>query len=157
MSKMWWADRKLGNLATWYTLDPKEMNSTAEGSTLTALEDGTILAGGRRPLTDTYVYTAKMALQTLTAIRLDVLPHESLPMKGPGRAGNGNFHLNEFECELLPPDDKEVVKLTLGSATADFEQAGPWNVAAALDGKPRTAWAIHPKVGQPHHTHLHLD
>lgn len=151
MSKAWWAGRKAAKIAAWHPLKPGDLVSARQGTSLTALGDGSVLAGGQVPLTDVYTITAETSLQSLTAIRLDVLPHDSLPMKGPGRAGNGNFHLNEFECELLSPGRKDAIKLSFGSASADYEQWGSWTAAAALDGKPRTAWAIHPKVGQPHH------
>ena len=39
----------------------------------------------------------KTKLKGITAIRLEVLPDPSLPAKGPGRAPNGNFVLNEFK------------------------------------------------------------
>ncbi len=45
------------------------------------------------------------------------------------------------------PGDRKLVALT--HPTADFNQDG-WTIAHAIDGNPKTAWGIYPKVGQPH-------
>src|SRR5207244_7678435 len=37
----------------------------------------------------------------------------------------------------------------LKNPAADFNQDG-WTVGLAIDGNPKTAWGIFPKVGQPH-------
>ena len=132
---------------------------SAEGVTLTAKDDGSILASGKNPETDTYTLVVKNPPQGITAFRLEVLPDDSLPNKGPGRAGNANFVLSEFTVKHVVGETIEE-SVALQNATATYEQTstpgnnpyGKWAVAAAIDGdaKGKTwGWAILDKVGQP--------
>jgi hypothetical protein len=143
----------------WTVLKPESLTS-AEGVTLTAKDDGSILASGKNPATDTYTLVVKNPPQGITAFRLEVLPDDSLPKKGPGRAGNGNFVLSEFAVtQVLGDTIDEAVPLQ--NATATYEQTGgagdnpygKWAVAAAIDNdaKGKTwGWAVMERVGQPH-------
>ncbi len=63
------------------------------------------------------------------------LTHESLPNNGPGRAGNGNFLLTDFELIV------DGVKQNLIRAGADHEQPG-FPVEAAIDIDPQSGWAV---------------
>lgn len=143
----------------WTTLKPETITS-AEGVTLTLKDDGSILASGKNPTTDTYTLTFKNVPKGVTALRLEVLPDDSLPKKGPGRAGNGNFVLSEFVVKQVIADTLDEA-VPLQNATATYEQTGAadanpykkWAVAAAIDGdaKGKTwGWAVMEKVGQPH-------
>ncbi|MBL8889053.1 MAG: PSD1 domain-containing protein [Planctomycetaceae bacterium] len=120
------------------------------GAELSRLDDGSILSGGPNPEQDVFVITGTTELATVTALRLDVLPHEALPATGPGRAPNGNFHLNEILVQYFSPSATSPSTLTIATATADFNQEG-WTIEHAIDGNSQSAWAIHPMVGQPHH------
>ncbi len=142
----------------WTVLKPEGMTS-AEGVTLTVKDDGSILASGKNPATDTYTLVVKNPPKGITAFRLEVLPDDSLPKKGPGRAGNGNFVLSEFTVKHIVGETVEE-SVVLQNATATYEQTGApgtnpygkWAVAAAIDGdaKGKTwGWAIMEKVGQP--------
>lgn len=143
----------------WTVLKPDSIASV-EGVTLTARPDGSILASGKSPATDTYTLAIKQLPPGVTAFRLEVLPDPSLPQKGPGRAGNGNFVLSEFVATVKPSvgDDRPVA---ISSATASYEQTGAagdnpykkWAIAAAIDGDAKGkkwGWAVMEKVGQPH-------
>ena len=133
----------------WTILEPKSFNS-ASGATLTKLTDQSILSGGMAPEKDTYTVEAVSTLKGITAIRLELMTDDSLPLKGPGRQPNGNLHLNEFVIRAAPktfPERGEV--LGIGNAATDFSQQG-WSVAYAFDGKPATAWGIYPEVSKPH-------
>ena len=88
----------------------------------------------------------------ITAIRLEVLPHPSLPDGGPGRAplfSVGNFLLTEVEMALASADGKTVRPVAIRDASADFEEKGR-PAALAVDGKPDTGWSIGGAVGRPH-------
>ncbi|MFN9039224.1 MAG: DUF1553 domain-containing protein, partial [Planctomyces sp.] len=113
------------------------------------LEDGSILSSGPCPDAETTVLSGNTTLPQITALRLDVLTHESLPNNGPGRAENGNLHLNEVELRLFRPGSQTPERLAIRRATADFSQAG-WNIQQAIDGNLQTAWGIHPQEAQPH-------
>jgi hypothetical protein len=79
----------------WTVLKPTESNSKG-GATLSALEDGSILANGKNSNSDQYTVVARPALEHITAIRLEALPHASLPQNGPGRNAQGIFSLNKL-------------------------------------------------------------
>lgn len=83
------------NPVEWLVLEPVELKS-AGGATLTALPDHSILASGLLPENDTYTVKARTDLQNITAVRLELLPDDSLPAKGPGR-NNGNAVLTSLK------------------------------------------------------------
>ena len=114
--------------------------------------DGSYLVSGRNPETATYVITGKSSVTGINAIRLDVLPDASLPVKGPGRVAHGNFVLNEIVVEVAATADfANARKLEFAGAKADFEQADkPWRAADAIDSKEETGWAIGPQYGKEH-------
>ncbi len=141
--------------ATWLPLEPTEFVSS-DGSTLKILEDHSILASGVRPEKDTYTITAPSSLTKLSALRLDVLADDSLPLKGPGRQDNGNLHLSEFEAFVVEDGSAERTPLKIKKATADWDQAG-WTISHALDANLGTAWGIYPKVGASHYAVFELD
>lgn len=142
----------------WTILKPESVTS-AGGVTLTARPDGSVLASGANPATDTYTLVIRNLPAGVTALRLEVLPDPSLPRQGPGRAGNGNFVLSELLISVKPAEGEER-RIALQNASATYEQTGAaggnpygkWAVAAAIDGdeKGKTwGWAIMEKVGQP--------
>ena len=145
--EQWLAQR--GSGARWQTLDAETFTS-AEGATLTRGADGVILVSGVLPERDIYTISTATTAERITALRLNVFPHDALPVRGPGRATNGNLHLSEIELRIFEPGAAEGRVVKLASATADFNQAD-WGIARALDGDIKTAWGIHPAVGQPHH------
>jgi len=133
----------------WALLDPSELKAEA-GSTLEKQPDRSILASGVGPSEETYTVTASTNLVGITAARVELIPDDRLPSRGPGRNANGNLHLTEIEVFAAPgsaPDSARRVPIT--RAVADFDQSG-WRIAGAIDGNPRTAWGIHPEVGKPH-------
>ncbi len=71
----------------------------------------------------------------MTAVRLDFLTHDSLPKKGPGLAGTGNFVMTGFE---LKAGGKSV---KLARAVADHTQPR-FDPMKLLDGDKTTGWAI---------------
>ncbi|MBI2425605.1 MAG: PSD1 domain-containing protein [Candidatus Hydrogenedentes bacterium] len=139
---------RYGRGAQWNTLDV-ETFLAAEGSELSLGADGVIVASGARPEKEVYTVTASTALNTITAIRLEVLAQEGLPMGGPGRADNGNLHLSEFEVRLFTPGTAQAMPLPIRRASADFNQID-WAIDRAIDGDAATAWGIHPAEGTDH-------
>lgn len=149
----------------WTVLTPAEA-SASEGVKLTPTSEGGLLAVGKNPDKDTYQLTFTNLPTRLTALRLDALPHDSLPAKGPGRAGNGNFVVTEIVLRIRNDQGTETT-LALKGARADIEQSaaaegnpyGAWTAAAAIDGDakgPGFGWAILPETGKPHHLLLEL-
>jgi hypothetical protein len=142
----------------WTFLKPVSAISK-EGAALTIKEDASVLASGKNPATDTYTLTFKNLPENVTALRLEVLPDDSLPSKGPGRAGNGNFVLSTFTAEVKPASG-ELAKIALQNATATFEQPEDsgrhpfkkFAIASVISADPPTeiwGWAIAGQTGRP--------
>ncbi|HEX7377953.1 MAG TPA: DUF1549 and DUF1553 domain-containing protein [Pirellulales bacterium] len=135
----------------WLTLEPASLAS-AGGATLTRQADGSVLLSGGAPAADTYTITVQTDLPAITGVRLELLPDDSLPAKGPGRAPNGNLVLNEFKLTAAPAADAAQAKpVGLQNAQADFAQSG-FPINLAIDGNPQGAsgWAVAPKFGEAH-------
>ncbi|MFM8282755.1 MAG: PSD1 and planctomycete cytochrome C domain-containing protein [Planctomycetaceae bacterium] len=138
-----------GPRSTWRTL-PLTSYVSAFGAELVRQDDGSIVSRGVAPDRDVVTLSVAGPLPPITALRIDVMTDPSLPMTGPGRAPNGNFHLSDLELTLFPADAGEPRRPVIARASADFEQEG-WAIAQAIDGQPATAWGIHPREGQSHH------
>ena len=133
--------------AVW-TTPPLATFTSAFGTELKRLDDGSILCGGTAPEKEVVTVTLRGPHPPITALRLDLLTDDSLPVKGPGRAHNGNLHLSEFDVRVFPASG-EPATVTIARASADFNQES-WTIQHALDGNPATAWGIHPEEGKPH-------
>jgi hypothetical protein len=124
--------------------------TATEGVTLTAQEDGSILASGPLPLKCRYSIVVQTDLKGIWGFRLEALPDPSLPVSGPGRAGNGNFMLSEFQVQVLSnPGANAGTSVALDRlAAATFAQDG-FSPSHCLDGIKDTGWAISPQFGRP--------
>lgn len=128
----------------WIPLHP-EKTVGDKGSQLVVRADETIkveVAGS--PESDIYRITLKPP-HGVTGMKLEVLPSDTLPGHGPGRAGNGNFVLSEFIVE----HGGKPVKIS--NATATFEQPD-YPAKKAIDGidnKHDNGWAVMGNTGKP--------
>lgn len=145
--RTWAADRG-SPVAEWIALAP-DVFVASSGATLARQDDGSIFVEGALADIEQYTVTSGVELERLSAVRLEVLRDDRLPMGGPGRAANGNLHLSEVDLQWFPDGTKAAVKLQISRASADFDQAG-WTSAQAIDGDGKTGWAIHPRVGESH-------
>lgn len=132
-----WRPRLAGR---WSELEVRSA-SASNGSELALQADGSILAGGANPEREVYVIEAASPLGAIRALRLETLPHASLPLGGAGRAPNSNFVLGELELEHRPRGSAEWQRVALVAASADYSQNG-FDVARAIDGDPATGWAV---------------
>ena len=62
--------------------------------------NGAILASGKNPQRETFVIEGEVAVDKLTGIRLEALPHEQLPRGGPGRDIYGNAIVSDIKVEI---------------------------------------------------------
>ena len=113
-------EAQLAQPAQWRMLKPFEV-SAASGTTLAAQPDGSFLAvGSDHPDKDTYTVKAHSDLHGITAFRVEVLPDDTLPAGGPGRAENGNAVLSELSVAVEPPAAKPIrgryLRVTLPNA-----------------------------------------
>ncbi len=131
----------------------KAKSSLTNGANLRALDDQSILAEGDNPESDTYEIKFKLDAGSLAAVRLETLPHDTLPRKGAARAEDGRFRLSEFEAELVANSldtNSKPKKLKFTQTVADTAEAG-FEIAKAIDGKADTGWGVAADaVGEPH-------
>ena len=133
--------------------------SSSAGSTLKVTKQGLIVASGKSPETDVHILLTKPLVEDATRLRLEVVPADGLPQRGPGRAGNGNFVLTEVLVQAVDAKgEKRPVKIKSAAATieqsshAETNPYGKWSIASAIDGDAKGknwGWAILPKSGQP--------
>lgn len=140
-----WEKSASAGAVQWTTLRPAEMHSSMP--ILTALPDDSVLASGDITKSDTYDLLFHTDLHGITAVRLEALPHESLPHHGPGMAfyegTKGDFFLSEI---ALQADGKPA---KFASAVASFSPA-KFAIANTIDGDQQTGWSIGGKEGQAH-------
>lgn len=111
-------------------------NVTAKSKTkVEMLSDGSLLTSPQSAADERITVTVTSSLSQIAAVRLRVLTHDSLPKKGPGRAGNGNFVLTRFSMLV---DGKP---LRFRKAVADHEQP-EFGVDGAIDDDSKSGWAI---------------
>lgn len=96
-----WAAR-LAVPASWQTLTPAAVKSEAGLATLTEA-DGSVLVSASAAKDTLSVDIPLTAAQSLSALRLETLPHASLPSGGPGHGG-GNFVITGVSATVTPPD-----------------------------------------------------
>jgi hypothetical protein len=136
----------------WLTLEPTSLSATG-GAKLTRQPDGSILASGKNANQSIYTIVAATDLTDITGVRLEVLPDDSLPSRGPGRAPDGNFVLTEIEVSAAPKaDPKQVKPIKLQTPLADFSQEG-YGIEEAADGdltNQGTGWGVSPTEGVTH-------
>lgn len=145
----WERSRGSTPLVVWSTLAPQELKSRGK-ALFQRQADGSYLATGPNIANDQYTFVCEIPESGLRHLRLEVLPDESLPQKGPGRAGNGNFALSDLAVWVAPkasPGEKQRVVLKNPQAT--FEQKG-LPVAATIDTNLQSAWAVDPEFGKRH-------
>lgn len=158
-----WAAR-LSNveLAKWSILKPSYL-SASQGEELNLQADGSILAGGPTPENSTYTIVATSDLPVITGLRLEVLPHASLPHNGPGRAPNGDFDLSEMKIvaepvpeQDIPTDSPELPKTTplemLHPVASHSRSDRPFRRAVGYnpDKTDRAGWSIGTRTGERH-------
>lgn len=136
-----WQQQLSSEADRWKTLIPESAESS-EKTKLAIQSDHSILASGNNPQTDDYLINAKTNASSVAALRLEVLTDDSLPTKGPGRAGNGNFVLQGLELTI----NGQPIEWEKAFATHSQNQHSPSYV---IDGK-KNGWAILPQAGKPH-------
>jgi len=140
-------ERSPSPLPEWSPLLATE-SKTDSGTPLTTLDDGSLLSASKGSANDRFTVIGTTKLPRIGAVRLRVLTHESLPKRGPGRAGNGNFVLSEFRLNI------DGVAHPFRRATADHEQPN-FPVDAAIDADAKTGWAIN--VGEGSTARMNAD
>lgn len=146
-----WLTEQRANPTGWYYLQAKDLKGPAKAK-LKQLDDSSILAKQSNEQ-GSYELAIETNQKEIRSLRIEALTHDSLPRKGPGLAGDGNFVLTEFLVHVASPDAPDnFTQVKLVNAKTDFSQ-GNYDVATAIDGeiKPNSnGWAISPQTGKDH-------
>jgi hypothetical protein len=150
-----WIQSMIAGLLDWQPLDAIELGSISGLNHPTQEADKSLLMKGHTSA-DVFMIAAP-ALNGVTGLRLETLPHRDLPHNGPGRSRNGTWVINEIEVFIRKPDSKDWEKQKLVNASADFSEpeqksadgkktSGP--VAHLIDGSDDTSWNADRGIGQ---------
>ena len=154
-----WIEKVRGGQPEWVVLRPKPIDISTGGARYLPMEDGSFLAQGFAPPQSRPRFVVETGLETIQAVRFELMTDPNLPRNGPGRSIKGTGALTEFELETAPADDPENgKKVEFSRATADIRLAehsldkmfqklendcrttGP--ASFAIDGDAETAWGI---------------
>jgi cytochrome c553 len=147
-----WLEGMRSKSVPWTPVAPSGLVSR-KGATFDVLADRSVLVSGDKPNNDVYELELPLDGGSVTAIRLEALPHDSLPDGGPGRAplfSVGDFILTNVEAEVLPGDpDGSPRPLAFAGATESYAEAKR-SAALAIDGDRDTGWSVKGGIGKPH-------
>lgn len=142
--QQWLADQ-LPTVADWKTLRP--VRAIASTPTLTIQEDDSVFASGDFTKNDTNTLTFRNLPAGLKAIRLEVLPDDRLPKRGPGAVSyegpEGDFWLSTMRLQA----DGRTIGLT--NASESFANGGN-NAAKAIDDDLQSGWSVNGGQGKTH-------
>ena len=140
-----WLHEQSARAVRWTVLRP--IKATSNTPQLHVLPDDSVLSSGDQSKRDIYQVRLSTALYGITALRLEVLPDDSLPHRGPGRVYYEGSHGDFFLAELSVRANRRPVKL----AHASQSYANGNNTAAhAIDGNDETGWSIAGGEGKGH-------
>ncbi len=140
-----WSERESALTVHWTVLHPA--SASAAVPILTVLPDDSVLASGDQTKSDTYELAFQKLPERITAMRLEVLPDESLPNGGPGRVyyegAPGDFGLSELSASA------DGAAIHFAKAMESFANGGN-HAANAIDGRTDTIWSIDGGQGRAH-------
>ena len=152
-----WIIAERDKAVPWKIIEPVKMEANLPK--LTVESDGAIFASGDFTKRDVYRLTFDLNNQkSVTALRLEVLPDERLPARGPGRSyyegRDGDFFLSEFKAKA----DGQKVAFSGGSVGFGKIAIGSGDAKAAnvIDGKGSTGWSTATREGERHELVLNL-
>lgn len=142
-----------GQSDTWQVLRPHRIQVRGQ-TQLQTQRDGSILASGDG--SQDVVYSLGITLENpVRVLRLEVLPHASLPNHGPGRHPTGNFHL--MEVDVFAIDSKaNRRKLQLEDPEASYSWPNR-KIEKAVDGDLGTEWHVWGRLGRAHSATFRLN
>lgn len=130
-------------------LRPSEAN--AGGTIIRVQDDSTVLFSGASQPQSRFQMDMQLPvkLSDITALRIEALPDDSLPGRGPGRGPNGNFVLTHVEMRVRPGANPGEAgqPYELHNASADFSQ-DKFPAENAIDGDLQSGWAVGPRFGE---------
>jgi hypothetical protein len=142
MSKFF-ADAPTASGVNW-TIPEVIRAESSEGSTLSILEDRSVLASGANPDVDSYTLTLRSSGVDQRLVMLEVLTDESVPGDRPGRAGNGNAMMTGFSCSIATETNpSNLAPISFQWAWADIEQMnGDYRINSLWHPGTDKGWAL---------------
>ena len=147
-----WRRREREQAVEWHVLRPATLESNLPR--LETLEDGAIFSSG--DITKRDVFTLRFRLENapaeVTALRLEAMPDDRLPARGPGRAyyegRKGDFFLSEVTANI----DGRPAKFSAASHSFGKISIGSGNASAenVIDDDGATGWSTASREGEPH-------
>ncbi len=142
-----WVAENTRNRPLWRPLPFHQLESVSGLNHPTQEEDHSVLMLGHT--SGDVFYVSKPEPGRLTGVRLELLTHNDLPHRGPGRSATGGWGIHEIELHTREAPDQPWGKLNLVNATADFsneekkgsdekKKTGP--VSFLIDGTDDTTW-----------------
>jgi hypothetical protein len=146
-----WSRAESARAVNWQVVRPDALESSMPH--LVVLDDGSVLASGDQTKSDVYTISLPRVGKPVKAIRLEVLPHESLPDWGPGLCAyegpRGDFFLSEFEVRVPPKAARiEVAKASESFGGTAAHGKGVSGAAAATDGVMSSGWSTTGRQGR---------
>ena len=147
-----WNREQSAGAVNWRILRPDTLESSMPH--LVVLDDASVLASGDQTKSDVYTIALPRVDVPVQGIRLEVLPHESLPAWGPGLCAyegpKGDFFLSEFEVRV----PTNAARIEIARASESFggtaaHSKGASGAAAATDGVMSSGWSTNGRQGRP--------
>lgn len=134
----------------WQSIRPTRMKTNLP--LLTLQKDDSVFASGDTTKQDFYELHFDAVPKGITAIRLEALPDERLPARGPGstyyEGTLGDFFLGEFQVSA------NDTRLSIENASQSYAKnrfgSNPVSAKLTLDGDPQTGWSVHGRQGERH-------
>ena len=119
-------------------LKPLSVESSA-GTILDVTDDGQVVATGSTSGNETYRLTFTPDMASITALRIEAIPHERLPAGGPGRGIGGRFTLAQITAAMQQGDAAESAEVLSFSSASDDEAR---DLRRIIDGNEKTFWRM---------------
>jgi mono/diheme cytochrome c family protein len=129
-----WEKQIRAAAADWQVLTAAQMES-ASGAKFAAESDGAILVSGENAMRETYRLRLAGGPREITGLRIEALPHASLPRQGPGRDIYGNFLLTDVRVEAGGEKAEFARVLSDDGRSPDTRTNNLWYVDASRDEK----------------------
>ncbi len=148
-----WLDEQRAVAVKWQVIQPVKMKTNLPR--LELLEDGSIFSTGDITKRDLFelLFPLDQISGPITAVRLEVLPDDRLPARGPGRAYYEGRKGDFFLSELTAMHNKQPASFADGSVSYGKISIGNGTAEAKnlFDGNGSTGWSTSGKEGEAHH------
>lgn len=152
-----WENEGLNDVPLWVIEEPIGVSS-ANGAIFRRRPDGSVLVDGPEPERDEYTILMETRMPSITGLRIEVLPDETLYRSSSARGESQEFVLSEVEVGVATDERKErdqLQSVRIKRATSDFafgstEKMNLTGAELAIDGKPETGWSTSGENTKPH-------